>query len=120
MGVVTMRFPQRGFFWGHAITFNIVSCQEWGAEGYQLWLSVHNPEHLQAANDSQLNSASSSFFSPALSTPTALAQACHLVEELAPTNGESSLSTRGSCDFIQLNFVKSPLTVSPCLVSSLS
>lgn len=83
--------------------------QEWGAEGYQLWMSVESVSDVTSTyllnGDSTHSDADVEGGSEPVST--------------SPTeNHADSLSRRGKFDFIQLHFVKSPLTVNPCYVCS--
>lgn len=87
--------------------------QEWGAEGYHLWLSLENSEPLQLsaaerANGSDSTSSSSPEPHESVSTPPEAPQ--------TPVDSSDSCASRGSFDFMQLQFVKSSLTVNPCSV----
>jgi len=83
--------------------------QEWGAEGYQLWMSVESVSdvtstHLLNGVSTHSDADVEGGSGPVSTSPT--------------ENHADTLSRRGQFDFIQLHFVKSPLTVNPCYVCS--
>ena len=68
-------------------------------------MSIENPENLKFADNTQTTDDDSSSSTP---EPT---------DSVSLTSGPADNGhTRGLYDFIQLHFVKSPLTVNPCLV----
>ncbi|XP_067944083.1 guanine nucleotide exchange factor subunit RIC1-like isoform X2 [Watersipora subatra] len=85
----------------------IVKAMEWGAEGYQLWLSAENPERLPSVHHTSNEHSSSSSCSDLTDPVSAASTTLSASVESSPK--------RGSYDFIQLHFLKSPLTVNPCL-----
>lgn len=82
----------------------MVRAMEWGAEGYQLWVSIEqSPE--SPVDTPQVASTHADHASSGSDTES-------------DTTVRAPVKQRRKFDFLQMPFVKSPLTVNPCLVSS--